>query len=651
MRRGSTRGAQTLTTSSTASERAAAAFALGQLGLAWEPPSDETRGRAEAALIAAFATEKDPTVRDRIVEALGKVGGRAALAPLTGALDGKERARAAVALAALAKNRALSDESARAKLEALLADRAAETRWAAALALSRMHAPASRAALHGCTKDAAATVRAICAKALAEVGGDEDAPVLAPLLDDADGRVAAEAARTLVKLAGKCNDIGCPLLRALQSAKLPWRPSVVQAVTFEHWRGMAAASILRAAYEAVPKADKLDERTRALLACKLAMAHDRAVGRLELVTTCGATRVDERERALWTAQALADKGGPELVKLAASPHAAVREAAAEGADAATTKKLLGDEDAAVVDAAAERAEALKLADAAPLLQAALTRLHGPDAVEAQQAILSAAAALKLTALIPQARALVDAEPYALRQAAAHALTALEGKPTVARLPSLPSVSAGEAGADDDPAAHDARDHSRAAVGRRRAADRSQPDRARAQALLRQADVPPRGPRLRVARRRPARRRRRRPRLHDPVRDRHASLRRRGPRHGAVGSRHRRQPVLLHARARAAPRRALHRLRRGHQRSRRGHGARRGRRDPRAQRRVTRLVLALALAAAAGCAPTVRAGDFYAAPLHRPAAPRAHLEARWRVSRRPLAARRPARPSSSSPRSV
>ena len=53
-------------------------------------------------------------------------------------------------------------------------------------------------------------------------------------------------------------------------------------------------------------------------------------------------------------------------------------------------------------------------------------------------MLSAAAALKLTALVPEVRALVDAEPYALRQAAAHALTALEGKPTVARLPSLPA---------------------------------------------------------------------------------------------------------------------------------------------------------------------------------------------------------------------
>ena len=158
-------------------------------------------------------------------------------------------------------------------------------------------------------------------------------------------------------------------------------------MTFEHWRGMAAAAVLRAAYEAEQRADRLDPRTRAILACKLAMAHDRAVGRVELVAACGGALASERERSVWTAEALADTGGPELAKLAASPYAVVREASAEGADAATTRRLLADGDAPVVAAAAERAEKLRLADAAPLLQAALGRMHGPDAVEAQQALL------------------------------------------------------------------------------------------------------------------------------------------------------------------------------------------------------------------------------------------------------------------------
>lgn len=421
-----------------ASERAAAAFAVGQLGMAWEPPSEAVRARAEAALVEALGREKDATVRDRIVEGLGKVGGGAALAPLVAALDGKERARAALALAALAKNRAVTDGAARARLEKLAGDRDPEVRQAAALALLRYHDPASRALLRGCLGDMAVHVRATCAKALADVGSDEDAEALEPLVGDRDDRVAAEAARTLTKLAQRCADAGCRALRALQDAKLPWRPSVVQAVTFEHLRGMAAAALLRAAWEAAPKASGLDARTRAILACKLAMAHDRAVGRLELLSACAAS---ERDRGVWMAEALADAGGPALAKLAASPHAAVREAAAEGADAATTKELLGDADAPVVAAAAERAEKGQMSDAAGEIVAALGRVHGPDAIEAQQALLSAAATLRLSAAIPAARALVDAEPYALRQAAAHALSALEGKPVTARLPSLPATPA------------------------------------------------------------------------------------------------------------------------------------------------------------------------------------------------------------------
>lgn len=48
----------------------------------------------------------------------------------------------------------------------------------------------------------------------------------------------------------------------------------------------------------------------------------------------------------------------------------------------------------------------------------------------------------------------------------------------------------------------------------------------------------------------------------------------------------------------------------------------------------RRALALAALAAVGCAPTVRAGSFYATPLMRPAAPNAAIEARWRVQPAP-----------------
>jgi cyclophilin family peptidyl-prolyl cis-trans isomerase len=115
----------------------------------------------------------------------------------------------------------------------------------------------------------------------------------------------------------------------------------------------------------------------------------------------------------------------------------VRAAAAAGADAAATRALLADADALVIEAAAERAGELGLADVGPLLTATLLRVHGVDALEAQQALLAAAAKLHVTAMAAPARALLDAEPYALRQAAAHALAILDGKPVTARPPAPP----------------------------------------------------------------------------------------------------------------------------------------------------------------------------------------------------------------------
>jgi cyclophilin family peptidyl-prolyl cis-trans isomerase len=88
--------------------------------------------------------------------------------------------------------------------------------------------------------------------------------------------------------------------------------------------------------------------------------------------------------------------------------------------------------------AAERAGELGLADAGALIVAALARQHGSDALEAQQALLAAGAKLQVTAMAAPARALLDAEPYALRQAAAHALAILDGKPVIARPPAPPT---------------------------------------------------------------------------------------------------------------------------------------------------------------------------------------------------------------------
>ena len=158
--------------------------------MAWEPPSASEAARARRGGAAGGAGGRARTRRCAIalVEALGKVGGRAGGDAIAALLDGEERVRAAVAAgdAGQEPGRTLDGRRARELRGAAAATGMREVRWAAALALLRLRDPASRAALRGCTRDAAVHVRATCAKALADVGDEHDADVLAPLADDAD---------------------------------------------------------------------------------------------------------------------------------------------------------------------------------------------------------------------------------------------------------------------------------------------------------------------------------------------------------------------------------------------------------------------------------------------------------------------------------
>jgi cyclophilin family peptidyl-prolyl cis-trans isomerase len=100
--------------------------------------------------------------------------------------------------------------------------------------------------------------------------------------------------------------------------------------------------------------------------------------------------------------------------------------------------LLADPDPIVTGAAAARAEELMAAEVGPDLVKALERLGGEDApkdaLEGLLSVLSAVGALGVEEAVPQVTKLLDAEPYALRQAAAHTLTALTGEAEVPRLP-------------------------------------------------------------------------------------------------------------------------------------------------------------------------------------------------------------------------
>jgi cyclophilin family peptidyl-prolyl cis-trans isomerase/HEAT repeat protein len=346
------------------SSRVDEVFALGQLGVAWEPVETEPAARK---LAAQLERERDPEVRDRIVEALGKLGGEPAVAALRAALAGRERGRAAIALGLLAKNGKLQGAVEVERLHALLSDGDDAVRFGAAYALYRMKQPTD-----ACLHDASWLVRATCARGAAD-------PV--SLLDDPDERVAAEAARTLARQVVACSG-DCRPMAAL-AAK--WRPQMT-AVT----AAIAAEPITHPDWpKAVPAGDD----------CLLALSHDRALGRIDRIGRC-----DEKRRA--QAAALLPKLEDDLQLRA---------------------RLATEKDLAALAAVAESMADRKLAD--PQLLSRLRPLDGPDAIEAIQALCRAAGAAGLRDAIPELRRRAEKDHPAVEMAARAALKALGEKVT------------------------------------------------------------------------------------------------------------------------------------------------------------------------------------------------------------------------------
>src|SRR5215510_14859095 len=112
--------------------RAAAAFAAGELALAWEPVPDETRDLLGKALLQAEVKEDDGPARLQEIDAMGRVRTPATLEKLAVLLavptghpvDEKDprsevAVRASVALGVAARAKATIPESARPRLERL----------------------------------------------------------------------------------------------------------------------------------------------------------------------------------------------------------------------------------------------------------------------------------------------------------------------------------------------------------------------------------------------------------------------------------------------------------------------------------------------------------------------------------------------------
>ncbi len=455
------------------SVRGAAAFAAGELALAWEPVPDETRALLARALLDAEAKETDAAARLLEVDALGRVRTPAALERLalllavpTGQRVDENDARtevpvrAAIALGVAARAKAPVPDAARPGLERLGRALLPAYRWAGVYALAQLKSPASRAVLLGALRDDDPEVRAIAAKGVSDVALPEDTAALRVLLRDLDGRVAAEAVRGLVTLAERCKPGPCtpaealgeldPLAAGLGSTTLPQAVppllALAQAPVPESARRVLVR--LRTSLSSAAETALVEgvASTAAWLDCRMAAAEDRQRGWLDETLRCGHDRVPEARRLRLGLEAVATS--PRL------PEARVQKALAPLLRHASPQVRAAAAGVVPAAKAPELTVALRplLQDLDPLVRAAavegLTTL-GDQA--SAPAILAGARTATVDVVTTYADALIKlkpegsrtvlrqwlASPHAhIRQQAARALTALEGTPV--RAPPLPA---------------------------------------------------------------------------------------------------------------------------------------------------------------------------------------------------------------------
>lgn len=296
-----------------AGARAMAAFAAGELGLAWDGIPDAVRTQLANAVLANEAHETDAAARTQQLTALGRLRTPSAMDTLVQRLSAPADVAepAALALGVAARAKAPWPEAATPLLTSRLAPQEPEgLRWAAVYALGFAPGSESRTALLSALKDASSEVRATAAKGLAERGTPGDAHALEPLLSDASPNTAAEAVRTLAKLSTRCESAAlCPPLQVLAGLG----PSVDAASHGDVRHG--APPLVALAQAGLPEAGQLllrelrarlqtgfaaaTKRTQADLAwldCRLAAAVDRSAGRLSETLRCGQGLVAESRR-------------------------------------------------------------------------------------------------------------------------------------------------------------------------------------------------------------------------------------------------------------------------------------------------------------------------------------------------------------------
>jgi cyclophilin family peptidyl-prolyl cis-trans isomerase/HEAT repeat protein len=446
-----------------AAARAEAAFSLGLMGLSWVPLDDALKAKLVEAVRAAEATETDPAVRLTLLEALGRLGGPAAVERLTERLTASPelQARAALSLGIAAKAgtataRAITPLTGLMKKELPLA-----TRYGAAYALAQAAQTqknvSTRAALLVGTQDEASDVRSLAAKGLGEIGTDADAVTLQKLLDDPDYRVAVEATRGLAKLAARCKSAACPAVGALKDLSFRverlargdsaggGQPLLALAQQGLPVSGRALLVSLRSQLAAASQAtvDSKAKKDLANLDCRFAAALDRQLGLVQESLSCGNGLVPEPLRLSLALHEVAQSTAAdpahraqELGSYVFHTDPRVKLAALEALGSlkgppATDKvrTLLGNPDLTLAVAAASAAAQLGDATAVPQIRALMPKVV--TLPELAPGVAEALATLNAKDAVPELTTWLQSTHAAIRNGAAEALTRLTGAKVVA----------------------------------------------------------------------------------------------------------------------------------------------------------------------------------------------------------------------------
>lgn len=439
--------------------RGEAAFAIGLLGLAWEPLADEVKAKLGDALVAHEAEEADPTVKLALLEAMGRVVTPATHDRLVERLaaGGDVQARAALSLGVGAKaGGALQPKAITALMPLIKKDAGTVARYGAAYALMQSKSPLARSGLMLCATDDASEIRAICAKGLGDVGTDVDAVTLKKLIDDPDYRVSVEATRSLAKLAGKCKSSACPALGAL--TELSFRierllrgdsAGGAQPVLALAQAGLPApgkALLVNLRQQLTAAATVSDQRVRrdaANLDCRLAAAIDRLNGVVQEVMSCGNGLIEEPRRLALGLREVATLPAKDPNKRAAEVGSFVFHADARVKLAAI--ELLGETPSPAsmekvrtqlvssdhVLAAAAAAAAAKLGDKSAIPQIRTLAQKAVTQVDVAPVIADALATLDAKEAAVDLELWLGSTNATIRNAAAEALTKLKGQPVTA----------------------------------------------------------------------------------------------------------------------------------------------------------------------------------------------------------------------------